>query len=1439
MKKISVLMILIVVLVLMSSLFMSPASADKNRKSDPKVTRRTSKSLAASGSSDRDAEKTSAREANGAGLLSKGEDSENFDEQDPDMPKIAGGIDKEEFLRLRDEYIARRRGVEPGRPGDPLARGRAIRQMERQESRMRSAAQGSSSPDATLAAWVPLGPGPLPNGSAQGGTSIAVSGRATAVVVDPTNSNKVYLGTAQGGVWRSLDGGASWASIFDNAQSQAIGALALAPSNPTILYVGTGEFHQCGDCFFGVGLYRIDNADTAATLVGPINPSQTISNFTYNIFNGRGISRILVHPSDPATIFVSTGRGIGGSGANSLGLVPTIATRGVYRSTNATAAAGSVTFQKIVVTTDNSPDAPGTGNVDTPDMALEPGNPNNLLVSVIGISNPSGIFRTTNALAATPTFTQTLSLPTGTRANLAINKVGPVVTVYAASSETPAAPATCTTGTNSGALRKSIDGGVTWTPQLTGGGGFCGTQCFYDLAVAIDPNDANLVYLGGNARGTCSDAMKKSTDGGATFTRDDNALHADSHSLFFDTSTSPSTIYATNDGGVWKRASTAAAGSAWTNLNNAPLNTLQFQSVAVHPLDRNFTMGGTQDNGTEVQQTTPGNWISAEGGDGGYALIDQGATNTTNVTMYHTFFNATGSQIGFDRIINTSCLAIKNSWPTRGDFGVADQLSLACDGTPDLLNNGISRTDNVLFYAPMALGPGTPNTVYFGSDRLYRSTDRGDHMSVVSQTPISGTSPASTIAISPQDDNYRVVGMQNGQVWATSTGSATLVNLTSGSFPANPNGSTTNKFVGRAIIDPNNKNVAYVTFSFFAPAGQGVWRINNLGAAAGSSPAVASWAAVASGIPSVPINAFAVDPLNSNHLYAGTDIGVYFSADAGASWNPYGTGLPRSAVFDLAIQNPNRLIRIATHGRGMWETPAVQGGSQIQLSSSTYNVGEGDGKVIITATRSGDTSGTSSVDFATSNGTASQRTDYIVRTGTMTFTAGVTSRSFSVPIIDDAYAEPSETINITLSNAVNAAQADPSTAVITILDNDAAGPSLAQKRFGASFGGAEETPPNASTGSGQGYVLLNGAETSANVSLQFMNLSSAESGAHIHSAPAGVPGSIIFPLPTTNPVTDTVINPTMQQVADLKASLHYMNIHSNNFPGGEIRGQLLWNPTMEGAFFVRQHYLDFLGRDPDAAGLSFWIDRLNLNCTSGAQCFHDNTIGVSDAFFFEPEFHLTAGFVFLVYRAAYGNTQPFPNPDASNVTEANKLPDYTVFTSDRARVVGGATLPAAQLAFANLLVTRAEFTSRYGAGLNTGALFVDAILAAIQANDSVNLTSQRQALIDQYNTAGGGNAGRGQVMYLLGLDDAANNPINNRAFVNAEYNRQFALTLYFGYLRRNPDIGGFLFWQSQINSAPVGDVPKQQALVCSFVSAPEYQLRFGPNTPRNNRECPQ
>jgi hypothetical protein len=845
------------------------------------------------------------------------------DESDPDLPQhMHGTIDKAEYLRLRDEYIGLLRGIDPALPIDLARRSDAIRTMEHQVP--------TRPGNVPFPGWMPLGPSPVPNGQTQQFPNVTpVSGRATCVVVDPTNSNKVYLGTAQGGVWRTLDGGATWTPIFDTAQSLSIGALALAPSNASILYVGTGEPNNSADSYFGVGVYRIDNADTTATLVGPINPSITTGTttaLTYNCFNGRTISRILVNPTDPANIFVSTAAGVAGAAGNALSnTIPPLALRGVFRSANATAAAGTVTFQKIVVNTDGSLDAPGTGNTSIFDMVFEPGNANNLLVSTSGAATGGVIMRSTNALAATPTFTQVL-FPgfNGLVMHLAINKVGAVVTAYVASNE-PSTVAACSSIGQAGRVRKSIDGGATWGAPLVAAEGYCGGQCSYDNPIAVDPNDANIVYIGGNARGTCSDVLKRSANGGTSFTRDDTGLHADSHSLFIDPLTVPSTVWFTNDGGVWKRQD-AAAGTAWLNQNTNGLNTIQFVSLAVHPTDQFLTIGGTQDNGTEAMTGSYGNWVSAESGDGGFALIDQSSTDTTNVTMYHTFFNQTNNFIGFDRTNLGTCLpppdANKDSWEFRGG-GFSNDPTLSCDGTAFTLSNGILAADTVLFYAPMALGPGTPNTLYFGTNKLYRSTDRGDTMVAVSQNPIVAGVAVSAIGISPTNDNVRIVGLRNGKVFATTTGANPLLD-TGFVAPTNATASATNKHVARAVIDPLNNNTAYLTLAYYtnpSTAGQ-IWRTTNLNAA---SPTWTSIGNTGVGLPNVPVNGFVVDAGDPGFpgvsvLYAGTDIGVYVSTDSGASWNPFGNPLlPRVAVFDLVLQPSFRILRAATHGRGAWQ----------------------------------------------------------------------------------------------------------------------------------------------------------------------------------------------------------------------------------------------------------------------------------------------------------------------------------------------------------------------------------------------------------------------------------------------------------------------------------------------------------------------------------------
>lgn len=837
------------------------------------------------------------------------ERAEQEGDDDADLPAfLIGKINKEDYLSRRAEHTNRLRGVERGRPFDPGARGRAIGRMERQEGNSRrksaasfdagatsgtqslgsvvNAASGVNASSINSPAWTSIGPAPLSNGQTFGVTQ-PVSGRVSAIAIHPTNPDIAYVGTAQGGVYRTLDGGQSWMAIFDNAQTLAVGSIAIAPSQPSTIYVGTGEGNFSCDTFFGVGVYRIDNADGASPqMSGPFNKDGASA----DVLTGRAISKVLVHPTNPDIIFIAANSGgIGGYGCDA-GLAT--ASRGLYRSTNATSA--SATFQKITTNTANS------GNRSVTDMEFEPGNPNTMLATVVGFSNVSpttdgGVYRSMNALAPVPSFTQTLtvgSLTATARVELAINKVGGIVTVYAATSDA------------NGTVKRSTDGGVNWSAALANATGFCGTQCTYDMPIAVDPTNASVLYIGGNADGAVTAIIKKSTNATAatpTFTKVQTGLHADSHAIEIDPSNN-NTVWFGSDGGVWKSAN--AAGT-WTSLNNTGFNATQFQSIALHPTDPNYTIGGTQDNGTE-RMRPDGTWTRTDFGDGGYALIDQNATNTTTVRQYHTYFNqvGTGGIVGF--ATTTSSTAFEN-WSFFG-----------CGGTV----NGLSCNDSaVSFYAPIALGPGNPNTLYFGTDRLYRSTNNGVTMTVVSQQFVS-TVPVTAIGISRQNDAVRIVGLRNGKVYRTVTGGATSAAMTdvTGAIPA--------RYISRAVIDPNNQDTAYVTLSnYFGASTAHIYKTTNL------SSATPTWAGIDGGqIPDVPVNAFAADPADSNTLYAGTDIGVYRSADGGATWAPFGNGLPRVAIFDMAIQAASRTLRIATHGRGMWElsisaTPAILQGT--------------------------------------------------------------------------------------------------------------------------------------------------------------------------------------------------------------------------------------------------------------------------------------------------------------------------------------------------------------------------------------------------------------------------------------------------------------------------------------------------------------------------------
>jgi len=247
----------------------------------------------------------------------------------------------------------------------------------------------------------------------------------------------------------------------------------------------------------------------------------------------------------------------------------------------------------------------------------------------------------------------------------------------------------------------------------------------------------------------------------------------------------------------------------------------------------------------------------------------------------------------------------------------------------------------------------------------------------------------------------------------------------------------------------------------------------------------------------------------------------------------------------------------------------------------------------------------------------------------------------------------------------------------------------------------------------------------------------------------------------------------------------------------------LQNSIDDPRFFVRQQYLDFLNREPDQGGFDYWTS-LITSCPSGdAKCINSKRVSVSAAFFIEQEFQDTGSYVYRFYKGSLG-----------------RQPAYGEFVQDRSRVIGGTNLEASKAAFAETWTQRAEFLAKYPAAL-TADQFVDALLQTVKQTSGVDLTSQRQTFVNQLQAGGT----RGQVIRAV---------VDAKAFQAAEYNRAFVLMQYFGYLRRDPDTGGYNFWLDILNNR----VPNNyRSMVCAFITSAEYQLRFSSVVTRTDQVC--
>jgi hypothetical protein len=391
-------------------------------------------------------------------------------------------------------------------------------------------------------------------------------------------------------------------------------------------------------------------------------------------------------------------------------------------------------------------------------------------------------------------------------------------------------------------------------------------------------------------------------------------LHSSAHKIAFDTSTTPARVYDGNDGGLWRSGD---SGASWFSMNTN-LAITQFQSVALHPSNRGIVLGGTQDNGTNILNPafqTPPKWFHADFGDGGQSLIDQ----STPARMFHTYFNQSFNFMG----------PAKSTTGGSGGPGTWDFVG-SYYGYGSVYYNGIDPTDPVSFYAPIAQHPAfTPNVVYFGSNKLYRSPDPqppGGTPSWTVKSPAlvgstSGINFISAIGVLPNliaGKEVIYTGAADGRISRSSNVDATAGLATwatiSGVAPL------PGRFVTEIEVDPGDPtgNTAIAAFSGFnvnTPSSPGhVFRTTN---GLSGSP---TWTNLSGDLPDIPVNSIAIDFTATPHtLYAGTDIGVFQSVNNGTNWIYLSNGHPVVSVFGLDRNRSTGQIVSSTHGRGMFE----------------------------------------------------------------------------------------------------------------------------------------------------------------------------------------------------------------------------------------------------------------------------------------------------------------------------------------------------------------------------------------------------------------------------------------------------------------------------------------------------------------------------------------
>ncbi|MEQ9466835.1 MAG: PKD domain-containing protein [Ekhidna sp.] len=674
--------------------------------------------------------------------------------------------------------------------------------------------------------WEALGPYSWQNGTNGYNPGI---GRVNSIDIHPTDPDILFVGTAGGGLWKSETGGNSWTTLSEEFPILGVTDFFIDPADPDKMYVLTGDAY--GADTYSHGVFKSTD--------GGVSWANN-SNFSPQATDFRRMYRMIVDPNDSDILLIAGTSGIWKSedGAESWTMVRSGSFTDIeFKPGNSSVVYASTSSSSIFNLSQDGGDT--WSNVSTPiqnsgrtAIGVSPDNP--AYVYILASSSNSlfgGVYRSTDS-------GQTFSLQ----------------------SDSP-----------------NIFG---YDPEAADDRG----QGWYDLAIAVNPDDVDDIYVSGIHIWNSKDGGESWQDGNdyqiLNFwvynpSNTNNYVHADNHTLDF----LNGELYAGCDGGIWKSSN---LGQSWEDLSEG-LNNTQLYRLGLDPNDENVIIAGAQDNGSNIMIN--GTWTHIFGADGMEALID----HTDGDIVYSTY------QFG-------GLLRYTN----RGAGSIEDIAG-------DLNGTGAWVT-------PYMLDPMDNNFLYAGYQNVWKYDNSSGVWEEISDFGSSSNITSLKVSSTNPDYMYASTGYST---YSTTDGGENWTNISAG-LPS--------EYLSYITISEENPEKLWVTFSGYNDKNK-VYESSNGGN---------SWTNVSEGLPNLPINCIVHQRNSDDQLYVGTDIGVYQKTNAG-DWEPWFDGLPNVIVNELEIHYASKKIVAATYGRGLWSADIITDGSGVlQISADPITVLEGE-----------------------------------------------------------------------------------------------------------------------------------------------------------------------------------------------------------------------------------------------------------------------------------------------------------------------------------------------------------------------------------------------------------------------------------------------------------------------------------------------------------------